>query len=549
MARRFDSKGVIALIAAIALPVLLIMASAAIDLGRAYVVKQRLQTGVDAAALVTQVNAANATPETACQAVDTLNAVLTANLTSNAFLGTTAPTLVQCAYDATTKKIVVTGNVSLTKTIGFAPTSVVATGYATLDNTNSNASQWIALYCYGSTAVTSSSQCVGYTSLLVNASSSSGSTVSVTGPVCQSTIKNGQLGSDCQTFNNKDSSFSINTNANLSGSTVDTSGNSCAQCSQASFDQSGSINYGNTVVTNLTLYFNSPTFQLSSGTSLTIGKNASFCDNGVSATNATINVVDGGTLGCNGFQDPHYDINGNSPGLVVSGGSTLYGRYLNLNSSSASISDSTVTLSYGGNAFTLNSSIATITNSTFNIGSPAMLNSATMDINQTQSMLSVIQSNNAKLTIENASNVTVPNPYSSFNSTELDVSGASTLNISQYTSVSSSKINVDGTNSILNFNGDTNLNNVTINATNGGAFSLSSNGQSINGLTLNATGNGTITIKNLNPYTVSNTIGGIVDGAGSTIIFKTLDGSASSIQTLKNKIGITVQNGGVLILQ
>lgn len=142
MARRFDSKGVIAIIAAIALPVLLVLASGAIDLGRSYVVKQRLQTGVDAAALVAQVNAANATPETACQSTDAMNAVLNSNITSNGFLSTSTPTLVSCSYDSATKKIMVTGTVNLKKTIGFAPSSISATGYASIDD-DQDTSPWM----------------------------------------------------------------------------------------------------------------------------------------------------------------------------------------------------------------------------------------------------------------------------------------------------------------------------------------------------------------------------------------------------------------------
>lgn len=549
MIRRIDSKGVIAIIAAITLPVLLLLASAALDIGRAYVVKQRMQTAVDAAALVAQVNAASATPETACQSVDTMNSALTANITSNGFLSTSTPTLVSCNYDSTTKKIVVSATVTLNKTIGFAPSSITATGYATLDNTNSNASQWIALYCYGSTAVTSASQCAYYGNLSVDQSSSSGSTVSVTGPVCQSTIKNGQLGSDCESFNNKDSQFNINTNAILSGSTVDTSGNSCTNCNQAFFDSTGSITYGNTIVTNLSLYFNGGPFTLSSGTTLTVGQNGRFCDNGVQTTNATINVVNGGVLGCQGVQDPHLTINGNAPGLVVSGGSSVYERFISINSSSASITDSTVTLSQGGNDFTLNSSSASVINSTFNIGSPLVLNSATIDFNNTQSSLSVITSNNAKFIAENASSITVPNSSSNINATEMDFSGASTFNSNNYTVINSSSINVDGTNTVTNFNGDTNISNSTVTVTNGGSFSLSSNGQSVSGLTLNASGKSTIVINNLNAYTVSNKIGGTVDGSGSSIVFNLSDHSSGSVQTLKNNLGITVQNGGTLTIQ
>lgn len=549
MIRRFDSKGVIAIIAAIALPVILLLASGTMDMGRAYVVKQRLQTAVDAAALVAQVNAANATPETACQSVDAMNLALNANITSNGFLSTSTPTLVSCNYDSTAKKIVVTANVSLNKTLGFAPSTVTATGYATLNNTNSNASEWIALYCYGDTAISSASSCAYYGNLNVNQSSTSGTTVSVTGPVCQSSIKNGQLGSDCQTFNNKDSGFYINTNANLSGSTVDTSGNSCAQCNKAYFDSAGSISYGNTVVTDLSLYFDSPTFTLQSGTSLTVGKNASFCDNGISAVDATIYVVDGGTLGCQGFQDPHIDINGNSPGLVVSGGSTLYGRYVSINNSSAAISDSTVTLSQNGNSFTLNTASATVTNSTFNLGSPVSLNSATLELNNTQSTLSTILSSSAKIIIENSSNVTAPNATSTFNSTELDVKSGSTLNVNAYTTINSSSINSDGSNTVTNFNGDTSLNNVTINSTNGASFFLSSNNQNINGLTLNSSGKSSIVIQKINPWMVGNTITGTVDGAGSSIVLSTLDHSDQQIQVLKNNVNITVTNGGTLTIK
>ena len=134
MKRRFDSKGVIAIIAAIALPVVLLLASGSMDMGRAYIVKQRLQTAVDAAALVAQVNATNATPETACQSTDAMNAALLANITSNGFLSTSTPTLISCNYDSTAKKIVVTANINLNKTLGFAPSTVTATGYASLDD-------------------------------------------------------------------------------------------------------------------------------------------------------------------------------------------------------------------------------------------------------------------------------------------------------------------------------------------------------------------------------------------------------------------------------
>ncbi|MFT8418078.1 MAG: pilus assembly protein TadG-related protein [Acetobacter sp.] len=546
MIRRIDSKGVIAVVAAIALPVLLLLASGALDLGRAYIIKQRLQTAVDSAALVAQVNAAQATPETACQSVDTMNAALTANITSNGFLSTSTPTLVSCHYDDTTKKIVVTATININKTIGFAPPSVTATGYADLENTNTNASEWIALYCYGSTAITSSSQCVGYANLSVDQSSSSGTTVSVTGPVCQSSIKNNSLGSDCESFNNKDSQFLINTNANLSGSTVDTSGNTCSQCNKAYFDSAGSINYGTTVVTDLYLYFSSPTFQLKSGTALTVGQNGHFCDNGINANGATINVINGGVLGCQGYQDPHIDINGNAPGLIVSGGSSLYERYININNSSASISDSTVTLSQGGNSFTLNSSSASVINSTFNIGSPLVLNSATLDLNNTQSSLSYIQSNNAKFIVEKGSKVTVPNATSNINSTEMDFSGASTFNLNNYTVINSSSISVDGANTVTNFNGDTSINNLAVTATNGGAFSLSSNNQGISGLTLNASGKSTIVINNVNAYQINNAIGGVVNGTGSSIVINLLDHSAGSLQTAQNKIAIAVQNGGTL---
>lgn len=142
MIRRIDSKGVIAVIAAVILPVLLLLASGGFDIGRAYVVKQRLQTAVDAAALVAQVNAANATPETACQSTSTMNAALLANLTSNGFLSISTPTIVNCNYDATTKKIAVTGTVNLNKTLGFAPSSVTATGYATIGD-DQDTSPWM----------------------------------------------------------------------------------------------------------------------------------------------------------------------------------------------------------------------------------------------------------------------------------------------------------------------------------------------------------------------------------------------------------------------
>ena len=550
MTRRFDSKGVIAIIAAIALPVILLLASGTMDMGRAYVVKQRLQTAVDAAALVAQINAANATPETACQSVAAMNLALNANITSNGFLSTSTPTLVSCNYDSTAKKIVVTANISLNKTWGFAPSTVTATGYATLNNTNSNASEWIALYCYGDTAISSASSCASYGNLNVNQSSTSGATVSVTGPVCQSSINKGQLGSDCQTFNNRDSGLYINTNANLSGSTVDTSGNSCAQCNQAYFSGEGNINYGNTVITDLSLFFDNP-FTLNANTSLTIGKNASFCYNGMSAQDATINVVNGGALGCVGYQDPHIDINGNSPGLVVSGNSSLYGRYISINNSSAVISDSTVTLTMNGNSFILHASNASVTNSTFNVGGAVALSSASMDLNNTHSNFSTINSGNAKITIENSSILTIPNSTSQLNNMEFDTYSGSTVNFNNYTTIDSSQINVDGCNSITNFNSDTMMTNTKVLATNGATFKLTANTNDSNivGLTLNSTGKSSIIIQNINSWHTGHSIQGTVDGAGSYIILSTDSHADQEIQNLKNDVQIKVKNGGTLTIQ
>ena len=52
MSLRKDRKGVVAILLAITLPALLLIMAIGIDLSRVYVVKQRLQTAVDAATTV-----------------------------------------------------------------------------------------------------------------------------------------------------------------------------------------------------------------------------------------------------------------------------------------------------------------------------------------------------------------------------------------------------------------------------------------------------------------------------------------------------------------
>ncbi len=545
MVRRIDSKGVIAIIAAIALPVLLVLASGAIDLGRTYVVKQRLQTGVDAAALVAQVNATNATPETACQSTGTMSAALNANLTSNGFLGTAPPTLVSCTYDATAQKIVVTATVNVNNTIGFTPAVVTATGYATLNTTQSNASQWIALYCYGNTNISSKSSCQGYSSLTIDQPASSSAAVSVTGPVCQSSIQSNQtLGTDCETYNS-DPALYVNTSANLSGSTVNTTGASCPQCNKAYFDQNAIISSGTTTVTNLGLYFSgggNSSFTLDPGSSLVVGQDGLICDNGFTANNASITVTSGGTLGCQNWQSSHIEID-NSSSLNVSSGSTIYEREMIINGSSATISDSTATVT---DQATVNSSSIAFINSTLSIKNYFSPVSSSVSFSNTIAQISGFGPNTSQdaITIASGSQLTFGSTNTTLQSLSITESGSSSLTFNAYTTVNNAKITVTS-NSTVNFNGQTPLQNVTIDVE-GGSTVVFQNASSLSGVQFTISGGSTVILKNINPWTTSG-VSGQVSDTGSTITFVTSSGSG--LDVLKQNVQISQQNGGKLIMQ
>lgn len=407
MKRRFDSKGVIAIIAAIALPVVLLLASGSMDMGRAYIVKQRLQTAVDAAALVAQVNAANATPETACQSTDTMNAALLANITSNGFLSTSTPTLVDCNYDSTTKKIAVTGTITLNKTFGFAPSSVTATGYATIGD-DQDTSPWMYQF------KTQNSEC-HYTGYLQTLSlTSSDKALIMSGPVqnnCASTdwtnttsIVPGGGGTSITTFN-------VTGNVTMNG----TQGASLCHTSYYLCVNNDFYIQGN-VIDNIPIF--SGKIHITSGTTLsstlsspeilhvTGGEitgdsslpvtlsnlNINTNNTSISMTKGTLNIENGTTINYGNYPNIPAISTGNGPATVnLSGQSSVTGIFDASGSLTFNVSDSS---SFQGNIIFPQSPIINLSNKS----SVMLYNSGTTSVYKMQLTI-----DNSKWTYDNVS--------------------------------------------------------------------------------------------------------------------------------------------------
>ncbi|CEF54156.1 TadE/TadG family type IV pilus assembly protein [Acetobacter ghanensis] len=598
MTRRMDSKGVIAVIAAFAIPTLLLLVCGAVDLTRIYIVKQRAQAGVDAAALV--IGSEGSADEPAKGQADA-EKIFWSNFNpsgtsqTSGVLNSSVVTMNVGDYNSSTKQVPVTVTVSVPLIFSMlqksGATTITAVGYATFDQQTGSGRGWMALLCYKTSDASPPTQCQAnypsYAALQVVPSSTD--PVIVDGPVCYSDKSySGELGTACLSTSSivNQSSLTLSTNATLTAQSTDTNGNSCSNCDSVQLDGGFTVkagtttitgmnvdNHGSTSVTNSTLTVeNSGTYHSSgaltfsnaafnglsnevtkvdSQTTLTNSTlaldNGQYCDNGITATNATISATNGGSLGCSSNpQSSPWSIQNGSK-MLLSSGASLYirgGSNFTVDASSFDINDSLVNIGVnaGVNLNVNDQSTLTIeNNSTLYVynylviqGGSSFTSSAS-----TISASGLTLSNSGTLNLGNSTSFTVTGQTNTAISSALNISGASSATISGYAPISSGAvITVTGSNSSLVFNGQTPISNTTINVTNGASVTFN-NAQSMSNVVLNVSGGGSATFKNVNGYTVSG-ITGTVNGSQSAINF------AVSSQKGSLNTNITSQNGGVL---
>ncbi|MGG6430553.1 pilus assembly protein TadG-related protein [Acetobacter ghanensis] len=598
MTRRMDSKGVIAVIAALAIPTLLLLVCGSVDLTRIYIVKQRAQAGVDAAALV--IGAEGSADEPAKGQADA-EKIFWSNFNSSStsqtsgVLNSSVVTMNVGDYNSTTKQVPVTVTVSVPLIFSMlqksGATTITAVGYATFNQQTGSGRGWMALLCYKTSDASPPTKCQAnypsYAALQVVPSSTD--PVIIDGPVCYSDKSySGELGTACLSTSSivNQPSLTLSTNATLTAQSTDTNGNSCANCDSVQLDGGFTVtagtttitgmnvdNHGSTFVLNSTLtvenagtyhssgglIFNTAAFNglsnevtkvddetLLTDSTLTLNSNGQYCDNGINAVDSTITATNGASLGCaSNPQSSPWSLNNSQ--MLLSSDASLYirgGSTFTVVASTFDINDSLVNIGVnaGVNLNVMGQSTLTIENdSTLYVSNYLDIQgSSTFTSSASTISASGLQLNTGGvLNLGNSTKFTVTGQTNTAITSALNISGASSATISGYAPIfTGAVITVTGSNSSLVFNGQTPLSNATINVTNGASVTFN-NAQSMSNVVLNVSGGGSATFKNVNGYTVSG-ITGTVNGSQSAINF------AVSSQRGSLNTNIASENGGVL---
>lgn len=600
MIRRMDSKGVIAIIAAFAIPTMLLLIGGAVDLTRIYIVKQRAQTGVDAAALVIGAEGTSDDPSKGKADAEKIfwnNFKPGSTLENTGVLDSTIVTMDIGDYNASTKQVPVTVTVSIPLLFSILQKSGAATisavGYANFDKQSGTGRGWMALFCYTTSDASPPTACQsqnnpGYAALHVVPSSTN--PVIIDGPVCYSDKSySGELGTACLSSSAivNQPSLTLTTNATLTAQNTDTDGNSCSHCDTVLFDGGFNVNagtttitamnidnHGSTSITNSTLtveenatYSSSSAVTLSNAayngltngaatvhdnttltnSTLSLDSNAQYCDNGITASNSSVTATNGSSLGCTSnsewqgwtIQDSSKLLLSSSASLYIRGGDalTLDASTFDINSSLANIG-----VSAGVNLKVNDNSIVTIENSSTLYVYNYLVIQGGSSFTSSSSNISVsgLQLNSpGTLNLGHATTFVVTGKSGNNNiSDKLNISGGSTATIAGYTPISGATINVTDTNSSLAFSGQTDISNSTINVSNGGIVTFN-NATSFRSVVINVSSGGSVIFKNVNGYNASG-ISGIVNGSQSSVTFS-VSSQNGSLHT-----NLTSQNGGVI---